>query len=511
MNDGYRQNIMIESIKRFCFWAVLSFLVGGATTQCLCATPTRAGDQQKVQREFVYGVQTPLLITYNSQKFAGFYWDGFDFTFANGKISVTKKGEPVSTPQGTMPGPDVHLGDYHYFQMVNLLDVRSEGEIGLPDKSIPAFYLKGFDDKNRWKNASTGVMLTLDVVTTVSGVGNLAKLRHLSKLRSAQVWTTAIIGGIEVASGTTQLIINYTSTCEGSEKFCERLSQYLFWLEIASLSADALTNQMLKKSAQNVLDSGVPTTIDGNVKKQLEDHAGGVAKGGANLAKYTKVDTWFKGIANATSKINIENILKNWGDDLLTKLDNVPTRNPDFLSKVEANPNILKHFEEGAGIISNRSANLKAVELDMYALDRSRTTDIVFDGYGNYVANPTKKNLAQLDINPQSGKIRDTNGNVLTTDNVNSEGLMYVIDETDNIVIGGRAGSSMPHPTLIGGKNPNVKCAGMIRFKDGRILEISNNSGHFKPSNTLLQQAEIIFKQKMPANSFDSQFKTIGF
>ena len=88
---------------------------------------------------------------------------------------------------------------------------------------------------------------------------------------------------------------------------------------------------------------------------------------------------------------------------------------------------------------------------------------------------------------------------------------MYVIDDADNIIIGGRNNANLPHPTLIGGKNPNVKCAGMIRFKDGRILEISNNSGHFKPSNSALQQAETIFKQKMPANSFDTQFKTIGF
>ena len=116
-----------------------------------------------------------------------------------------------------------------------------------------------------------------------------------------------------------------------------------------------------------------------------------------------------------------------------------------------------------------------------------------------------------MDINAQSGKIRDANGNIMVTDNVNGEGLMYVIDDADNIFIGGRNNANLPHPTLIGGKNPNVKCAGMIRFKDGRILEISNNSGHFKPSNSALQQADAIFKQKMPTNSFDSQFKTTGF
>jgi hypothetical protein len=89
---------------------------------------------------------------------------------------------------------------------------------------------------------------------------------------------------------------------------------------------------------------------------------------------------------------------------------------------------------------------------------------------------------------------------------------MYIIDDLDNIFIAGRGGAiGYPHPTLVGGSNPNVKCAGMIKFKDGRILEINNNSGHFKPSNEALENGEQIFKQKMPLNSFDSQFKAVKF
>ena len=241
-----------------------------------------------------------------------------------------------------------------------------------------------------------------------------------------------------------------------------------------------------------------------------------VAKGGANLSKYTKLDNWVKGIRNATTKTNVENIIKNWSDDLLKLLDDVPARNPRFLEQVEANPQILNYFEEGSKVISNKTPNLKAVELDMYALDKARTTDIVMDRVGSYDINPTRRGFhdipetPKLTVNAESGKIREANGSILTTDNVNTEGLMYVIDESNNIFIGGRASANMPHPTLIGGTNPNVKCAGMIRFEDGRILEISNNSGHFKPSNAALREAESIFRQKVPASSFDSRFKVVN-
>ena len=39
-----------------------------------------------------------------------------------------------------------------------------------------------------------------------------------------------------------------------------------------------------------------------------------------------------------------------------------------------------------------------------------------------------------------------------------------------------------PHPTLIGGKNPKAKCAGLIIAKHGKIHDINNQSGHFKPA-----------------------------
>lgn len=39
-----------------------------------------------------------------------------------------------------------------------------------------------------------------------------------------------------------------------------------------------------------------------------------------------------------------------------------------------------------------------------------------------------------------------------------------------------------PHPTLIGGKDPKVICAGMITFSKGKIVSVNNNSGHYKPN-----------------------------
>ena len=63
----------------------------------------------------------------------------------------------------------------------------------------------------------------------------------------------------------------------------------------------------------------------------------------------------------------------------------------------------------------------------------------------------------------------------------------YVVNENGNVVFGKRfnpnsSHSRAPHPTLIGGKDPQVQCAGMIRIEKGRIVWYNNDSGHFRPN-----------------------------
>ena len=65
--------------------------------------------------------------------------------------------------------------------------------------------------------------------------------------------------------------------------------------------------------------------------------------------------------------------------------------------------------------------------------------------------------------------------------------VTYVLDESGNIIIGKRNNpinpdKRSPHPMLIGGKNPQVQCAGMITFKAGKITSIDNQREHFRPN-----------------------------
>lgn len=102
---------------------------------------------------------------------------------------------------------------------------------------------------------------------------------------------------------------------------------------------------------------------------------------------------------------------------------------------------------------------------------------------GEYVKNSTAHNINDY-ISEGS--------NYLGSKNMNGQ-YMYVVDMDGNIIIGTRGGQRMPHPTLVGGSNPQVQVAGIVEIRGGKIYSINNASGHFKPNVESLGIAEDAF------------------
>ena len=111
------------------------------------------------------------------------------------------------------------------------------------------------------------------------------------------------------------------------------------------------------------------------------------------------------------------------------------------------------------------------------ALKADKKDPDIYDSKTGYFKNPTavtiedaiKDNRIYVDGSKQMGK------------------LTYVMDTDGNIIIGKRMNPNnsdkrCPHPTLIGGTNPKVQCAGIITFDKGRIASVNTDSGHFRPN-----------------------------
>lgn len=127
------------------------------------------------------------------------------------------------------------------------------------------------------------------------------------------------------------------------------------------------------------------------------------------------------------------------------------------------------------------------VTSDMLKMDK-KDPDIYNPNTG-YFKNPTVTNLETA-----------IDGNRFVFNGNRAEGTMtYVLDKNGNIIFGKRCNPNdgrkrAPHPTLIGGKDPQVQCAGMITFRKGRISSVDDRSGHFRPNSKSLEKVDAILQ-----------------
>lgn len=200
----------------------------------------------------------PQNIAYTNKKILGFYQNGFDFNFVeeNGlKIKVTRKekqGGSFKSGAGRIVTKTV--GVYHPFEPLRMPEIPEKGELKIDKTIIPAFYLKAFDDKAAWSNFETGSWLVLDIVSTITGVGNILKFRHLTKLARLAKTTKGVVnadkvaraakvsagiklfaGVVEFANGTISALITLSQT---DSKFAIALQKYLFYLELLTITGE---------------------------------------------------------------------------------------------------------------------------------------------------------------------------------------------------------------------------------------------------------------------------------
>lgn len=143
----------------------------------------------------------------------------------------------------------------------------------------------------------------------------------------------------------------------------------------------------------------------------------------------------------------------------------------------------------------------------------------------NVVASELVKDKADPEIyNPTSGYFKNPTAisldNSIKNNNIYVDGkkqygsITYVLNTEGKIIIAIRNNPNnqnkrSPHPTLIGGKNPKVQCAGMITFKNGKILNVNTKSGHFKPNKKSLDKVNKVLDELFKKNPeiFSSESK----
>lgn len=259
----------------------------------------------------------PIDIGYEAGTVAFFFnSSNFDFYYRKSEITVVEPTE-VIMEQVTYT-QNVLIGDYDIYQSISInskdadvgsstftfIEVQKENNQIEQLSVLPIFYLKYLDDKKRTENLKTGLKLTVDVVLTLSLVGNLSKLRHLrSVYKLGRValgleplvpgtvlasfeFARGVLGVVEITASLGSIFIEYgkqipTYCTVGSTTYdkdkCEfytKLNGWFLALQILAPTLDFATSKLVSNSAKRILEGPIPNDFDSDALGILRRVAG---------------------------------------------------------------------------------------------------------------------------------------------------------------------------------------------------------------------------------------------
>lgn len=310
-------------------------------------------DGNKLDQYTYHEDTAPILLPYEAQSWYELNVGHFDFHFIDSgtKISVSKfySEEEVidkaiesgdwekanklikDNNVGLLPNSlEDTYGTYDLFQPVSLMTSADEDlKTQLPflqqgfGYMLPVFYLMYYDDKQDLQNLITRCQVAVDVVTTLTGIGNISKLRHLrhlgkvmnlrgtasasaTKLLRAEI-ASGLGAFVELTQSTAAAVLEYfddelcanASDPSNCAQQIENLKNFLFWAELATLSVDFTVIRSYNKSVKKLVDDGLPDNFPTSAVAELTGNKNVIDQ----LYDTFKTD-WTTGGKNYTNLIN---------------------------------------------------------------------------------------------------------------------------------------------------------------------------------------------------------------
>lgn len=299
--------------------------------------------------------KSPVLLDYRSNKKLGFYTDNatIDWEGEKNMIDIVvsaktgefeeKEIEREDSKQKILVEKKVKLA-YQYNPLAPVVLINSktpkfilkEGDDSdTLSFKLPAFVLFANNETAFWQNVLKGSQYLVDIITTVSGIGNILKagriynlLKNGKTLLYKTKQLTALIGAsrvttgvIEVSSGTVNTLLKLTELDDTESG--KTTSKYLFYLEMLSLAGEATVflKNKLSATAKELVENPKFT-------KSLDDL---VKKGEIDEILKTRVLEELSGVKLLETTLNISPFIAKFSKKLPKVLDNAPLE----LKKVE--------------------------------------------------------------------------------------------------------------------------------------------------------------------------------
>lgn len=232
--------------------------------------------------------KSPVLLDYRSNKKLGFYTDNatIDWEGEKNMIDIVvsaktgefeeKEIEREDITQKILVEKKVKLAyQYHPFAPIVLVSsenpkfiLKEEENLNTLFTKLPAFVLFANNETAFWQNVLKGTEYTVDILSTISGVGNILKAGRLvnllrngktlffkTKQLTTAITAAAATGLIETSAATVNILFKLTGA-EDTE-LGKTITKYLFYLEMLSLAgeATALLKDKLSKTAKELVEN----------------------------------------------------------------------------------------------------------------------------------------------------------------------------------------------------------------------------------------------------------------
>ena len=242
------------------------------------------------------------------------------------------------------------------FKLGNVL--VKEGQ-ALPFPALYAYLL--FNNENTSRLLQAG-QLALDITLFATGLGEVRAAITAGKYTWRTYKAVADIGFAVADFTFRNTLQTKAEKSKELQSFLESWSHLMIYYSVLSVSSDVLTGiaGSMRRQADDMISKGYVTDELGNqvpltqTEKQeiietvasAESKLGIIQTGESTWARYSKVDTWLASTTDVAKRAEIENVIKTWSDDLLTKLDNALLRSAELANDFTQNVRLLSYFKE---------------------------------------------------------------------------------------------------------------------------------------------------------------------
>ncbi len=365
-------------------------------------------------------------VPYTNEKRLGFYFSKFDLNLNEdySKIEVIENYSEIvrSSQSRQQTRAEIrNFGNWGVYDPVEVVDYSKITDAGfqVASTTIPMFLLKAIANNHSTSNIDRGANFAFEAAVTVSGIGNITKLRHLRHLNKLDELLKGL-QGVETSLSTVSLVLKYSDVCTKEKKdstdkkektYCEKLEIFTDALGLFnagnSIGGKVAQRANIEESTRDLIDviEDNPSLIAdagerAELLKALEASIGNASVVVEDLTELRKMakDKVLNQLINESFGLTVSSMdfllkISDCSSDLCKEMQlylgvvqkalkakalstKIATQAKSLLTKIKSNPNAIKEISKREEVVKDLESVVQKVETKKQSLPEDLQKEI---------------------------------------------------------------------------------------------------------------------------------------